>query len=59
MFFRTLGCLPALTGAWAERGGGIAKSVGSYSDAMIDVAAFIRPDLEARPDGQTSRAPST
>ena len=37
MFFRTLGCLPALTGAWAERGGGIAKSVGSYSDALIDV----------------------
>ena len=34
MFFRTLGCLPALTGAWAERGGGIAKSVGSYSDAL-------------------------
>lgn len=46
MFFRTLGCLPALTGAWAERGGGIAKSVGSYSDALIDVAALFRPDLE-------------
>jgi anaerobic selenocysteine-containing dehydrogenase len=46
MFFRTLGCLPALTGAWAERGGGIAKSVGSYADALIDVAALFRPDLE-------------
>ena len=34
MFFRTLACLPALTGAWAERGGGIARSVGSYSDAL-------------------------
>ncbi|MET0663547.1 MAG: molybdopterin-dependent oxidoreductase [Ilumatobacteraceae bacterium] len=50
MFFRTLACLPALTGAWAERGGGIAKSVGSYSDALIDVATFIRPDL-GRVDG--------
>jgi anaerobic selenocysteine-containing dehydrogenase len=46
MFFRTLGCLPALTGAWAERGGGIAKSVGSYSEDLIDVAALFRPDLE-------------
>ena len=46
MFFRTLGCLPALTGAWAERGGGIAKSVGSYSEDLIDVVALFRPDLE-------------
>jgi anaerobic selenocysteine-containing dehydrogenase len=56
MFFRTLGCLPALTGAWAERGGGIAKSVGSYSEALIDVAALLRPDLEragGRPEPRT------
>ena len=53
MFFRTLGCLPALTGAWAERGGGIAKSVGSYSDALIDVRALFRPDLE-RADGRVA-----
>ena len=46
MFFRTLGCLPALTGAWAERGGGIAKSVGSYSEDLIDVNALFRPELE-------------
>jgi len=45
MFFRTLACLPALTGAWAERGGGIAKSVGSYSDDLVD-SAFMRFDLE-------------
>ncbi len=51
MFFRTLGCLPALTGAWAERGGGIAKSVGSYADALIDVRALFRPDL-ARAGGR-------
>ncbi len=52
MFFRTLGCLPALTGAWAERGGGIAKSVGSYSEALIDPTALFRPDLE-RANGPT------
>ncbi len=45
MFYRTLACLPALTGAWAERGGGIAKSVGSYSEDLIDEAAYLRPDL--------------
>jgi anaerobic selenocysteine-containing dehydrogenase len=51
MFFRTLACLPALTGAWAQRGGGIAKSVGSYSDALVDGLAYMRPDL-ARPAGR-------
>jgi anaerobic selenocysteine-containing dehydrogenase len=55
MFFRTLGCLPALTGAWQDRGGGIAKSVGSYSDALIDARALFRPDLEARPEGREPR----
>jgi len=56
MFFRTLACLPALTGAWAERGGGIAKSVGSYSDDLVDLVAFIRPDLQragGRPAART------
>jgi anaerobic selenocysteine-containing dehydrogenase len=56
MFYRTLACLPALTGAWAERGGGIAKSVGSYADAVVDVAALVRPDLErtnGRPEPRT------
>jgi len=47
MFYRTLGCLPALTGAWADVGGGIAKSVGSYGDALIDEHALERPDLAA------------
>ena len=52
MFFRTLACLPALTGAWAERGGGVAKSVGSYSEDLIDEEAYLRPDLETA-DGRT------
>ena len=46
MFYRTLACLPALTGAWAERGGGIAKSVGSYTEGQIDDMALHRFDLE-------------
>ncbi len=46
MFFRTLACLPALTGAWAERGGGIAKSVASYTEGLLDEDAYFRPDLE-------------
>jgi anaerobic selenocysteine-containing dehydrogenase len=55
MFFRTIACLPALTGSWAERGGGIAKSVGSYSEGLVD-AAFMRFDLEhidGRPEPRT------
>ena len=51
MFHRTLACLPLLTGAWAERGGGIAKSVGSYTEGHIDGLALLRPDLE-RADGR-------
>jgi len=56
MFYRTLACLPALTGAWAERGGGIAKSVGSYTEGQIDDMALHRFDLErvgGRPEPRT------
>ncbi len=56
MFFRTLACLPALTGAWADRGGGIAKSVASYSEDLIDDQAFHRRDLAVRPDGTLPRS---
>jgi anaerobic selenocysteine-containing dehydrogenase len=30
MFFRTLACLPALVGAWKERGGGLCRSSGVW-----------------------------
>ena len=33
MFYRTLAVLPALVGAWQDRGGGLSRSVGSYHDA--------------------------
>jgi len=45
MFFRTLACLPALTGAWQHRGGGLFKSVGSWQEALVDDDALGRPDL--------------
>jgi anaerobic selenocysteine-containing dehydrogenase len=47
MFYRTLAVLPALVGAWADRGGGLSRSVGSYHDALIDDVALSRPDLLA------------
>ena len=36
MFFRTLACLPALVGAWSDRGGGLARSVGRWQDQLCD-----------------------
>ena len=45
MFYRTMAVLPALVGAWQDRGGGLARSVGSYQDAVIDEAAIVRLDL--------------
>ncbi|MGA1594678.1 MAG: molybdopterin-containing oxidoreductase family protein [Ilumatobacteraceae bacterium] len=53
MFFRTLACLPALTGAWRDRGGGLSRSVGSWQEELIDDVALERPDLLA---GRSPRA---
>lgn len=58
MFFRTLACLPALTGAWRDRGGGLSRSVGHWTEAQIDMAALTRPDLiPADPASGRSRLP--
>lgn len=40
MFFRTLSCLPVLTGAWRERGGGLSRSVGSWFDDQVNDTVF-------------------
>ena len=53
MFYRTLAVLPALVGAWRDRGGGLARSVGSYHDALVDEGALTRLDLLA---GRVPRA---
>ena len=49
MFFRTLACLPALVGAWRDRGGGLSRSIGTWSDRCLDLAALVRPELSRRP----------
>ncbi len=54
MFFRTLSCLPALTGAWRERGGGFSRSVGSWFDDTVDSGAYAAPHL--RPTGSPGRS---
>ena len=52
MLYRTMAVLPALVGAWQDRGGGLARSVGSWQDALVDSVALGRPDLLA---GRTPR----
>jgi anaerobic selenocysteine-containing dehydrogenase len=38
--FRTLACLPALVGAWRERGGGIVEFTGDLFDGVLNRKAF-------------------
>ena len=40
MFYRALSCLPVLTGSWKERGGGYARSVGTWASTNVDSTAF-------------------
>ncbi|MDQ3390612.1 MAG: molybdopterin-dependent oxidoreductase [Actinomycetota bacterium] len=47
MLYRTMAVLPALVGAWGDRGGGLSGSVGAYHDALVDGQALSRPDLLA------------
>jgi len=53
MFFRTLACIPALTGAWRDRGGGYSRSVGHWTESQIDMDALARPDLMPSPAPRT------
>jgi len=53
MFFRTMACLPLLTGSWKELGGGVAKSVGAYAEPFVDHSVF-RADHLA--EGKTRRS---
>ena len=39
-FFRTIVCLPSLTGAWKHKGGGYSRSVGSYVGQFTNDAWF-------------------
>ena len=40
MMFRTMACLPALTGQWQYRGGGLARSIGNWTFQHFDEAAL-------------------
>ena len=40
MFFRTLACLPVLTGAWRDLGGGLCRSVGGWFGEQVDDTVF-------------------
>ena len=53
MFFRTLACLPAVVGAWKDRGGGLFRSVGSWQDQLVDDGVLSRQDLLAGRDPRT------
>ena len=44
-FFRAVSLLPALIGAWKHRGGGYARSVGSYNYDFVDITTFAAPHL--------------
>jgi anaerobic selenocysteine-containing dehydrogenase len=48
MFFRALACLPVLTGAWRHLGGGLARSVGVWSEVNVDDSVFDPPEFVAR-----------
>lgn len=52
-FFRTLACLPVVTGAWRHLGGGLARSVGSWFDRHVDDSVFEAP---AQPGSALPRA---
>ena len=53
MLFRTMACLPTLTGSWKHRGGGLSRSVGSWFNDFVDDSVF---DSEHLAQGKTRRA---
>jgi anaerobic selenocysteine-containing dehydrogenase len=46
MAFRTIACLPALVGAWRERGGGLLHFTAGLHFAALNGAALWMPELE-------------
>ena len=45
MQFRTIACLPVLTGAWRHRGGGLARSTHALHFNVLDMDGVLRPDV--------------
>ena len=48
MMFRTIACLPVLTGAWRDRGGGLTRSCHSVVLPALNLKELTRSDLEDR-----------
>jgi len=46
MAYRTISCLPALTGAWKDLGGGLLHSTGPIPFAALNIDAVQMPQLE-------------
>ena len=53
MLFRTMACLPTLTGSWKHRGGGLSRSVGSWFNDCVDDSVF---DVAHLSQGKPRRA---
>lgn len=51
MIYRTVACLPLVTGAWRHHGGGLARSSGTWFDVAVDDAALAGPSLD-RAEGE-------
>ena len=47
MLFRTLACLPVLTGSWKHRGGGLARSTHALQFAALDMDRVLMPEVHA------------
>ncbi len=46
MIFRTIACLPILTGAWRYRGGGLSRSTGALQYSVLNDAGLTRPEVQ-------------
>jgi anaerobic selenocysteine-containing dehydrogenase len=46
MMFRTIACLPVLTGAWRDRGGGLTRSAHAATLPALNLRGLTRSDLE-------------
>ncbi len=49
MAYRNIACLPALTGAWRDLGGGMVRSTGPLFEEVLSGHAIYRPDLRSHP----------
>jgi anaerobic selenocysteine-containing dehydrogenase len=45
MMFRTITCLPVLSGAWKYRGGGVARSTHALHFGVLNMDHVLRPDV--------------